>query len=305
MDDNIKKCEEILKFAPNKNVDNFAKKQLLNNAKKYLSHVDTNIADVRFTVNKIKYESLLDAILEQETLNELEVHFYHPETDGAWEYDTPTRLIKIDEKGRGGIMMFPVDPFVLNKWNPDQKPTIAEAMFRAYLPYYYSPESIKSHTKKVDDKFLVPPKPLCAPYELWKDIRKKGIVPFQFNICAYTKEIRYKYRLNLLNSTLLKDFRDNRIPIANRIIRSSLDSFSLDKILSTQELPVIPKRVLQIIFELNEAMVSDVEIGLGITEKMAKDSISSLVKRGYVISLGKPPQQAYIINLDAIRRASS
>jgi hypothetical protein len=109
----------------------------------------------------------------------------------------------------------------------------------------------------------------------------------------------------VLENTLLKDFRDNRIPIANRVIRSSLDSFNLDKILSTQELPIIPKRVLQIIFELNEAMTSDIEIGLGITEKMAKNAIKSLMKRDFLIGVGKPPQQAYIINLDAIRKTSS
>jgi hypothetical protein len=301
----LKKSKEVLKLAPSKRVDNFAKKQLVKHAKNYISHVDTSIAEVRFKINQKEFESLLDALTKVETLSEFEIHFYHPKTDGAWEYDTPTRLIKINEQAIGGLMMFPVDPFLLNKWNPDMKPAIAEAMFRSYLPYYYSPETIKSHSKKVDDKFLVPPRALCTPNELWRDMREKGIVPFQLNICAYTKEIRYKYRINVLENTLLKDFRDNRIPIANRVVRSSLDSFNLDKILSTQELPIIPKRVLQIIFELNEAMVSDIEIGLGITEKMARNAIKSLMKRGFLIVLGKPPQQAYIINLDAVRKTTN
>ena len=65
--ENLKKCRDILKLAPPKSVDNFAKKQLVKHAKNYIAHVDTSIAEVRFKVNQKEFDSLLDAIVEVKT----------------------------------------------------------------------------------------------------------------------------------------------------------------------------------------------------------------------------------------------
>jgi hypothetical protein len=97
------------------------------------------------------------------------------------------------------------------------------------------------------------------------------------------------------------DFRNGKIPIANRKYRETIDYYHLDHFLSTMELPDLAKKVLQVIFELEEVMVADIEIGLGITEKMAADNVNALAKRGIIEPLGKPPKAKYIVNLDNMK----
>ncbi|UCE74134.1 MAG: hypothetical protein JSV56_00135 [Methanomassiliicoccales archaeon] len=298
----VKKCQKIMSFAPSKMVDNYAKRKLPRELKKYKKHTEKKLADVTFSVDGKRYDSLLDALYEKEEWDELELHFYHPNTREQWEYDTPTKLIKVTGQGRGALMLFPVNPFSLSQWNPEQEPQIEPAMFESYLAHFYSPESIKSQADKVDEKPLIPPRPLCAPYELWEDIRSKGIVPFHLVLCAYSKERRYLYHLDLLNNLLLMDFRNGKIPIANRVIRDTLDYYHLDHFLSTQELPDLAKKVLQVFFELENGDAADIEIGLGITEKMARDNINALAKRGLIDTIGKPPKARYMMNMGNIRK---
>ncbi len=97
------------------------------------------------------------------------------------------------------------------------------------------------------------------------------------------------------------DFRNQKIPIANRMNRHPIDYNHLDKILSSQELPSLAKKVLIVFFELEDADAPDIHIGLGITEKMAQNNISALYKRGLLEAKGKPPKARYEINLGNIR----
>ncbi len=302
MIDILEKCQKIMSFAPPKEVDGFAKKQLRKNLRKYQRSVGNKLADARFKIDGKKYPTLLDAIYNIKEWSEMEIDFYHPNTKERWEYDTPTKLIKINRQGRGGLMLFHINPFALNQWNPKQKPIIETAMFRSYLADFYSPESIKSHTKKMDEKPLVPPRPLSSPFELWEDIRKKGIVPFQVALCAYTKGRRYLYQLDILGNALLRDFRDGKIPIANRIFRQPLEYYHLDNLLSTHELPELANKVLQVFFELEDADAADIQMGLGITERMARNNVSALAKRGLIDAIGKPPKARYVINLENIMK---
>jgi hypothetical protein len=301
MSDLLEKCQRIMEFAPPQMVDNYAERHLDQAVKKFQRTKGEVLADIVFKVDGKRYPSLLDAIYEVEIWNELEIGFFHPNTEIIWEYDTPTKIIKINNQGRGALMVFPVNPFSLNQWNPEQEPLVESAMFSSYLSYFYSPESIKSQSNKVDEKPLIPPRPLCTLHELWHDIRKKGIVPFQLTLCAYSKVKRYVYQLDVLNNKLIIDFRNGKIPIANRKFRETIDYYHLDHFLSTMELPDLAKKVLQVIFELEEVMVADIEIGLGLTEKMAMDNVNALAKRGIIEPLGKPPKAKYIVNLDNMK----
>ncbi len=302
MSDVSEKCRRIIKFAPSSMVDGYARKQLEYHIRKYRSKTETKLADIAFKFDGYKYQSLLDALYDISEWDEMEIHFHHPNTQERWEYNIPTKLIKITHQGKGGLMYFPINPFALKQWNPDQKPAFESAMFRCYLSYFYSPESIKSQSNKFDEKPLVPPRPLCSPLERWKDIRNKGIVPFQMTLCAYTHKRRFIYQLDILDNAQLMDFRDGKIPIANRTFRHSMDYYHLDNLLSTQELPDLAKKVLQVFFELEDAIAADIEIGLGITEKMARDHIRALVTRGLIEAIGKPPKAKYVIDLENIRK---
>jgi hypothetical protein len=301
----LDKCEHILNFAPSKFVDTFAKKQLAKDLKKFQRSREKKLADVSYKVDDKNYSSLLDAIYIIEEWDDLEIHFFHPNTEEHWEYDIPTKLLKLTQPGKGALMLFQVDHFSLNQWDPKKVPIFEPAMFRCYLSNFYSPESIKSHADKVDERPLVPPRPLCSPFELWDDIRLKGIVPFQMTLCAYSHERRYLYQLDLTNNTLLMDFRNGKIPIKNRVFRDPLDYYHLDNFLSSQELPDLAKKVFTIFFELEDANAADIEIGLGITEKMAQNNITALAKRGLIEALGKPPKAKYVINMENIRKLST
>ena len=293
-----------MEFAPHQMRDSYAERHLAQEVKKFQNSKEESLADIRFKIDGYQYSTLLDAIYDVDSWEELEIHFFHPKTDVVWEYDTPTKIIKINSAGRGALMIFPVDHFALTQWNSNQEPIIEPAMFSSYLAHFYSPESIKSQTNKLDDKPIIPPRPLCTPLELWQDIRDKGIVPFQMTLCCYSKQRRFVYQLDVLDNNLLMDFRNGKIPIANRTPRNSLEYYHLDHYLSTMELPDLAKKVLQVIFELEEVVVSDIEIGLGITEKMALNNVSALAKRGLLQTLGKPPKAKYIVDLAQMKELS-
>jgi hypothetical protein len=292
-------------FAPQQMVDNYAERHLDQELKKFQRSKEQALADIRFKIDGYQYASLLDGIYDVETWEDIEIQFFHPNTEVIWEYDTPTKIIKINRAGRGALMIFPVDHRSLRQWDPTKEPEIVPAMFSCYLSHFYSPESIKSQTEKVDEKPLIPPRPLCTPLELWEDIRKKGIVPFQMTLCCYSKEKRYIYQLDVLNNQYLMDFRNGKIPIANRKYRDTLAYYHLDHFLSTMELPDLAKKVLQVIFELEEVVVADIEIGLGITERMASNNVNALAKRGLLKTIGKPPRAKYRADLENMRDLSS
>ncbi len=298
----IDKCERIMSFAPPKEVDSYAEKQLIKELKKYENSTKEKLADISFKIDGKNYSSLLDAIYFIEEWEEMEIDFYHPNVEKIWEYDTPTKLIKITRSGRGALMLFQIDPFALKQWNPDQEPIVEPAMFRCYPSQFYSPESIKTQSNKYDERPLVPPRPLCTPIEFWEDVRFKGIVPFQMNLCAYSKKRRYLYLLDLVNNSLLMDFRNGKIPIKNRTYRDPMDYYRLDHFLSTQELPHLTKNVLTTLFEVEDANAADIEIGLGITEKMAQDNVKALARRDIIKAKGKKsPKARYVINLETLR----
>ncbi len=305
MSEQIDKCNRIMEYALSSEVDSYAKKQLEKNLIKYERSNDKKLADLTFKIDGKGFSSLLDAIYYVEDWNELEIDFYHPNTHEIWEYDTPTKLIKITKPGRGALMIYHINPFALNQWNPKQEPLVEPAMFRGYAASFYSPESIKTHSNKVDERPLVPPRPMCTPFEFWEDIRFKGIVPFQLNLCAYSQKRRYLYRIDILNSTLLMDFRNGKIPIANRVFRDPFDYYHLDNFFSTHDLPDLAAKVLEVIFELENADAADIEIGLGITEKMARDNMQALEKRKLIEAIGKPPKTRYFINLEMIKKIAS
>jgi hypothetical protein len=60
-----------------------------------------------------------------------------------------------------------------------------------------------------------------------------------------------------------------------------------------------------VIFELEEVVVADIEIGLGITEKMAVNNVSALAKRGLLKTIGKPPKAKYSADLESLRDLAS
>ncbi len=305
MSDLLEKCQRIMNFAPPQMLDNYAERHLDQELKKFQRSKEVSLADIRFKIDGYQYASLLDAIYDVETWEDIEIHFFHPNTEVIWEYDTPTKIIKINKVGRGALMIFPLDHFALKQWDPTKEPEIVPAMFSCYLSQFYSPESIKSQTDKVDEKPLIPPRPLCTPRELWEDIRNKGIVPFQMTMCCYSKEKRYVYQLDILNNTQLMDFRNGKIPIANRKYRDTLAYYHLDHFLSTMELPDLAKKVLQVVFELEEVVVADIEIGLGITEKMAANNVNALAKRGLLKTIGTPPKAKYSADLESLRDLAS
>ena len=61
---------------------------------------------------------------------------------------------------------------------------------------------------------------------------------------------------------------------------------------------------LSVVFDLEDVVVADIEIGLGVTEKMARDNVNALTKRGIIEPIGRPPRAKYVVNLDNISELS-
>jgi hypothetical protein len=305
MSDPLKFCQAIMKFAPREEVDFHAEKQLKRAFYEYKQAPKKALASSTYLVNEKEYDSLLEALAEEEAIETGGFRFLNPNMDENWDYNVPTKTIALLGKGMGWVEHFDYDSFALNKWDRNQQIRKDKVMLRAFPTRFYYPQSIK--TKSIDphagEKRLFIPK-LVTLEELWSDIRRTGLVPFEFRVCAYTKNSRFAYDVNLLDNQILKDFRGGQVPPRNRAERTSVDYMNFDMMLASTDMKELVKKVFINLFEVNEATAFDISHTMGITDTMAKNGLDAVVSRNLAEKQGKPPREIYSINTELLEEAA-
>jgi len=242
-----------------------------------------------------------NAIAAEEAIENLGIRFVKPNLNENWDYNTPTKTIALMGKGMGWVEHFNYDGFSLAKWDRQQQIQRENVMIRGFITKFYYPESIKS---KSEDP-LAGPKRLYIPRvllmeELWTHIRSTGMIPFEIRVCAYSKNSRYTYDLDLVNNTMLKDFRGGQAPLRNRAERTAVDYLNFDIIFAATDMKDIVKKAFINLFEMEKATAFDISHSMGITDNMAMNALNSIVYRGLAEKVGTPPREIYSIDPDAL-----
>ncbi|MCK4717644.1 MAG: hypothetical protein KAT70_03155 [Thermoplasmata archaeon] len=295
-------CEKLLAFAPQEDVDDYARKQLRQEFTKRKGVKLQTLARIEFVVNKHQTPNLLEALANVETIEEMGANFTGMSMKPIWEYDTPTRRLKVDKLGRGRILHFPRRRTASGVgWDPLGDPFMERAMLRVYTTKWFIPENIHAVTERPDDVPPAKPPGLLPPHVWWEKVRSMGLVPFEVVVCAYTQEKRFMFTLDLVNNVSYKDFRQGLFS-RKREERDVLDFMYLDTAFATNKLKEIQKRAMTYLFEVESATAQEVAHGFKITEKMAQNHLFGLVKKGLLRSEGQGRLEIYSPDLENLRK---
>lgn len=297
-------CRKMLRFAPPTEVDDYAEKQLRNAVFERVGDRFTggeHIADFRLKINDRTFDWIYDAFVEEEEIKRFELEFYNPKIESEWNYNVPTRCIKILPGALGWI--YTIERDMVATWDMLESSTEQKCMFRGYITSYYKPCSLKKSTTISAEE--LEPFQLADFETIWKNVKKNYIVPFRLRLCAYTQQTRYAYDLDLVNNKLVKDIREGKIVATNHEPRSAMQFYQMDKILSSTKLPELAKKIFEAVFECKIIDVVELAHAFGLTENTTRTYLGLLFKANYLDIIGIPPNERYKINMKKIAEEGS
>lgn len=297
MKDKLEKMKNLLNLSVESEFDEYAEKNL---RKRIYKLKNTNIdylSDLEYFINGKRYESIIDAFYEVEQIEKIKMKFLNPNLEGSWNFSKPVKELK-EKEGRGVCETFEYDPTSLDKWSRAKHSDMEKVMVRAFIEDFYVPVSIKTKSKyhRAEEIPRQYDPHLKIFQELWKDIRS-GIYPFVIRLCLYTKSERYP----LLLDTISDKLRPHPLGAATkvkRVERDPLEYMKFDRFYAWVDLPLLPKRILELLFETQKMTVFDVADCLNLDKKVAENNLDSLSTKDF---LNKEENISYEINIDKIK----
>jgi len=292
-------CRKLLSFAPFFQVDDHAEKRLRQSIDIHIGESkEEDIASIRFIVNGKEYPFIYDAIADVKEPKETEIIFSDLHYNPSWLFNIPTMGMKILPEGVGYLVM--KEPAQSD--DEDGKMANVKAMFRGYIPKHYRPQSLKAELSNTSEELDVMPYGLQRLEQHWGKIREEGVIPILLRICAYTQTTRHAYMLDLYRNKLIRDYREDKIPQVNHLQRQGLQFFHVDKIMTMKDVPELSKKIFEIVFESKEVSGSDLAYMLHVNEKQLAQYIGVLSRRDFIKTLGKPPNERYIANIEGMSK---
>ena len=299
----LEKCEEVMHLGPDSEVDEYAIKEMKKKVKSHLQKQWPHLSDVGFFINGELYHNLLDAMLDVEDMESIEIRFLKPGLNENWDCNRPTKVIKAIKGGFGGVGFFNYDSKAIDKWANAGEIIEKKAMVRVFPVNFYVPRSIATMSKYVMEE---PPRPLVPDLwtieSAWGKMRGLGAVPMTIRICVYTQEERFSYDIDVIRGKLLRDFRAEKIPVTRRSVRSPEEYFYFDRIYASEEMPDLTRNIFEAIFESEGMNGSDISHFFKITSDMARNNLKALSNRGLLDSKGQPPFETYMVTGEILKK---
>jgi hypothetical protein len=306
MGDALESCMRLLEFFPREEVDDYAVKQLRQAMADHMQTKRPWLADVAFEIDGKRCSSLLEALADKDWEGRLMLRFFSPSLDQNWDYNRPTRLIRIIKGGIGVMESFDYNPYTLQKWDVEAGVQRDEIRLRAHFTKFFVPESIKSHTRRSQSgEELVYASGLLTPEEMWRKVRTGSAIPLQVRFCAYTHTTRYAYEIDLPRGKLVRDFRGGVLQVTGKHIRTAQECYAFDKLLASISLPENVRKAFVTVFERTDTTVFDIAHALGMLDASARNTLYALVSRKFVKVSGGQPRETYEANIDEITRAAA
>ncbi len=289
--------ENLLEFAPDEEVDQYAIKQLKKKLFSWKNDKTGYLCNIDYFVNGKEFTSLSQAIYKLDKLKKIKLKFIKPDLDGDWHFSKPTKEI-MEKDGKGICKTLEYDPYSFNKWKNASQINTEKVMVRGFLTNYFVPISIKTksqyhHAQDIPDQYIPDLKNLK---ELWSDFRK-GVLPLEMRLCIYTKNERYAYIIDTIGDAQ-RSHPLNHISMPKEANREPIDYMHIDRILARSDISELLKNILETLFHTDELSLADVAHYFNMGQKVAQNSLKSLVSRGLV---KKRKDAYYSVSIDGIR----
>ena len=239
------------------------------------------IARVHLELDGVAQDDIAQVLARSPLVGRVGVVFHQPTMQKeAWEYTTPAAVIAFDVRGPGKIVTFHYNPRSITPWDLEDRGTEEPCVVRINVKEGFIPRSIRQEQMAIKGTPLPLPKfEIFSMADLAAFVHRTGIVPFRISLLAYTTKARYAYDIDLVNNVLVRDPRSGRLPVTNRAVRSARLFHGLDRYIARREIPPVPAKILEILFETNELHPAEVSSVLGINQELAIASLSTLVDR--------------------------
>jgi len=298
MEHKIEKIKKILNISDGSDFDEYAEKTLKDKLYKWKNEEVEYLSDLEYFINGKKYDSILDAFHEVENVGKIKINFLRPNLDGPWNFSRPTKELKAKDE-KGVCETFEYDPTSLDKWSRAGEPEIEKTMIRAFIPDFFVPISIakKSEYHRAEEIPRQYEPRLKHLNEVWQDVRG-GVFAFVIRLCLYTQKDRYTLLIDTINDKL----RPHPLGDVTRIKktdREAVDYLNFDKVHAWLDIPLLSKKIFELLFETEEMTVFDIADCLNLDKKVAENNLTSLESKGYV---DKKKDIYYEINMDKIEK---
>ena len=239
------------------------------------------LARVRLELDGVPQDDIAQILTHSPLTGKVGVIFHQPTMQKeAWEYTPPAAVIAFDVRGPGKIITFHYNPRAITPWDLDDRGTEEPCVVRINLREGFIPRSIRQEQMAIRGTPIPLPKfEIFSMADLAGFVHRTGVVPFRFTMLVYTSKTRYSYDIDLINNILVRDPRSGRLPVTSRVQRSARVFHGLDRFVARREIPPIPSKILEILFESNELHPAEVSSVLGISQELAIASLSTLVDR--------------------------
>lgn len=290
------KYYRLLELAPREEVDEYAKKQLKKRLLEWYNKEKNYLVSLEYFVNGKEFDNLMSGVYNIEHLEKMKVKFLRPDLDMEWNFTRPTKEL-LEKEGKGLCRSFDYDYRSLNKWVAANKMHNEKVMVRAHISDFFEPISIKTksqyhHAEEVPQRYQPRLKTLSG---LWQDMRC-GVLPFEIRLSLYTPEDRYLYLIDPV-ADMQKPHPLSHVTY-ERERREAIDYLHFDTVVARIGLPKLVRNIMEFIFECGEKTLPDVAHTFNVAEKIAQNSVQSLVSKGLV---KKRKDVYYHISMETIR----
>ncbi len=296
MEDKLEEIKRVLSLSSDSEVDDYAEKNLKNRLYQWKNADVEYLSDIEYFINGRKYGSLIDAFYDIEDMQKMKLKFLDPNLEGPWNFTKPTKELKVKD-GKGVCETFDYDPTSFNKWGQANYSNLERMMVRSFMMDFYVPISIseKSEYHYAEEMPRQYDPHLKKLNDLWKDIRG-GVIPFVMRLCLYTQEDRYPLLIDPINDKL-KPHPLGGITRVKRVERDPMEYLKFDKVYAWVDLPVLLKKIFELLFETEEMSVFDVADCLNMDKNVAENNLSSLKNKDFV---EKRKDIYYKINMEKV-----
>ncbi len=298
MEHKVEKIKKIMSLSEDTEFDEYAENQLKDRLYKWKNKEIEYLSDLEYFINGKKYDSLLDAFYQVENLDKIKINFLKPNLDGPWNFSTPTKELKAKED-KGVCQTFEYDPTSLDKWSNANSPKVEKTMIRAFILDFYVPISIskKSEYHRAEEIPRQYEPRLKLLKQIWQDVRE-GVFPFVIRLSIYTQNDRHSLLLDTLNDKL-RPHPLGDVTRIKRAEREAIDYLNFDKVYAWLDIPLISKKIFELLFEAKEMTIFDLADCLNMDKNVAENNLASLKNRGYI---DKKKEIYYEPNMEKIKK---
>ncbi len=275
--------ETLGRFAPPRVHDGFSQTNLRRRLAEYTLRSVSPAAHVVLRLDGAEQPSWVPLFLGARPPRKIGLGFHrHTGSPETWEFVPPPSALAFTPGGSGVIMTLDFDPTSLDPWRHADRGVQETCLVRISLRECYVPRSIRQEQGARSETLpTAAPGELFTPGEFVEFVRTTGIVPFQVALLAYTSETRYRYEIDLVHNVLLKDPRAGKMPLSSFEPRPVRLLHGLDRTVARGDLPLLPRRILETLFESQGLNVVEAATIFGVSPDLAEGSLRTLVARGY------------------------